>query len=529
MPGILDASGFNPVDPVQQGILQAAFGALAASGPSRMPVSVGQVLGQAGSAGLQGYDTAQKARMTQLQAEKLATDVAIEKMLAGNADLGATDPDKLEQVGAALAARGHAGGAALISQAEKMRAKKVAAEQLKTMQGDALPQAGSDIVGVSPTEEEALKRVEAASAAGQTATIGQGNREGLFGSLINSPNASIAAEARANQGILNSQTGTAIDPKHWVDLKKDLAAREAMLLARENNLPKSEHVIADKASPTGWAYEDTRSGKRTLGAPPPSQAAGQMTNAIIPPEHKDLHGEDYLSTLPTGMANTVRSVVSGKTSLNDASMRYGNREALKERVLQADPSWQGNRFKNRQEFENPNGKTQLNITAMNTVVAHMGTVNDMIDALKNGNLRQVNGLVNTLRTEAGYSEVNNANTAIQAMGNELMRVFRQVGASEHEIRDWENKFNATKNSPAQLKGALQTGAKLLEGRLDAVNDMWKRTVDPNSDAKILSDKSKAAFSKMGIVKEGVPLTAEGAPAEQPVKRRRYNPTTGGFE
>lgn len=43
------------LDPQVQGILSAAFNGLAASGPSRMPVGLGQIMGSAGQAGLQGY------------------------------------------------------------------------------------------------------------------------------------------------------------------------------------------------------------------------------------------------------------------------------------------------------------------------------------------------------------------------------------------------------------------------------------------------------------------------------------------
>jgi hypothetical protein len=47
------------LDPQIQGILSAAFNGLAASGPSRMPTSLGQIIGGAGQAGLNSYANAQ--------------------------------------------------------------------------------------------------------------------------------------------------------------------------------------------------------------------------------------------------------------------------------------------------------------------------------------------------------------------------------------------------------------------------------------------------------------------------------------
>jgi hypothetical protein len=56
--GIFD----NALDPQTAGLLAAAFQGLQASGPSRMPVSMGQIIGQAGGAGLESYNSALKAK-----------------------------------------------------------------------------------------------------------------------------------------------------------------------------------------------------------------------------------------------------------------------------------------------------------------------------------------------------------------------------------------------------------------------------------------------------------------------------------
>jgi hypothetical protein len=70
--GIFD----NALDPQTAGLLAAAFQGLQASGPSRMPVSMGQIIGQAGGAGLESYNSAIKARqaaqMLQAQQEHIA-------------------------------------------------------------------------------------------------------------------------------------------------------------------------------------------------------------------------------------------------------------------------------------------------------------------------------------------------------------------------------------------------------------------------------------------------------------------------
>lgn len=67
-------AGGTQMDPRTMGLLQAGFAGLQASGPSRMPVSFGQVVGQAGTAGMnamqQGQLQNQHALMTNIQIQE---------------------------------------------------------------------------------------------------------------------------------------------------------------------------------------------------------------------------------------------------------------------------------------------------------------------------------------------------------------------------------------------------------------------------------------------------------------------------
>lgn len=65
--GLLD-QGF---DPRTQGLLAAAFKGLEASGPSRLPMGLGQIIGQAGTAGLNEYQQAMLMAQKKKQAEAL--------------------------------------------------------------------------------------------------------------------------------------------------------------------------------------------------------------------------------------------------------------------------------------------------------------------------------------------------------------------------------------------------------------------------------------------------------------------------
>jgi hypothetical protein len=57
----------SQIDPQRQGLLAAAFQGLQASGPSRMPTSLGQIMGQAGQAGMQAQREGQNDQLRQQQ------------------------------------------------------------------------------------------------------------------------------------------------------------------------------------------------------------------------------------------------------------------------------------------------------------------------------------------------------------------------------------------------------------------------------------------------------------------------------
>ena len=74
---VLDELPPGLLDPKTAGMLQAAFGMMQASGPSRTPVSLGQVIGQGGQQGMGAYNAQMQqllAHQRQQVAQKLAQD-----------------------------------------------------------------------------------------------------------------------------------------------------------------------------------------------------------------------------------------------------------------------------------------------------------------------------------------------------------------------------------------------------------------------------------------------------------------------
>jgi hypothetical protein len=218
--------------------------------------------------------------------------------------------------------------------------------------------------------------------------------------------------------------------------------------------------------------------------------------SIVPEEHRDLHGDAYLATLPSGIAGTVKALSEGRETFSSLGYRGADRQAMVQRVNQYNPTFEQGMQAGRagviKDFKS--GQQSRNIIAINQALAHMGTLDELGAAMKNKDTQIVNRVLNRLATELGDPRINNFELATQAVGDELMRTFRQVGASETEALAFQKKFQSA-GSPAQIREALQTGAKLLSGRIKAVNNSWKRGMQVDTDYPGLIDPEPADVLK----------------------------------
>jgi len=221
-------AGILDLDPQTQGLLAAAFAGLQASGPSRMPTSFGQVVGQAGTAGLQATDQAAqlqaRLRLQKLQADQLQQQLDMQKdvlsISGGDASKLMTDPDTMERIGILGALRGHAGYAGLIGQAEKIRARKVAESELGTMRSRG---------AIEPDQQEVQQAADQGTPAPSAAPQG-----GAFSALFSSPY--VGEQAKALQAQLNASPALAADPEAWRRHYDRLQAAHLAGLAQERSL-----------------------------------------------------------------------------------------------------------------------------------------------------------------------------------------------------------------------------------------------------------------------------------------------------
>ena len=233
-----------------------------------------------------------------------------------------------------------------------------------------------------------------------------------------------------------------------------------------------------------------------------------------------LTGEALLASLKPGEANMVKAISEGRLPLS--AVGYKDKTRIGELVAAYKGDYDAATYPTRQAVvkDFTSGPTAKNITALNTGIGHLGTLSELGKALKTGDVKALNGAYNKISSEFGVANVNNFEIARDAVANEMVRIFRQVGSSDAETAKWESTFKSSA-SPEQMSGSIKTAVDLLGSRLSALNEQWNRgTGETEGFKNILDPKSKKVLESMGV-STGKPAAQGAVPYSDADKEARY--------
>lgn len=214
-------------NPTTAALLSMAGSLMSAGAPSPVPVSLGAAFGGGLTNAVNTFGTVQHRNLQnallgqQMRKLQLESDLTNQVMQGGLG--GFNDPDKMEALGARLAAAGHPGGATLIDRAQKIRERNQNAAALTGMrtapgilgagvttnspQGQALL---GNLTGTDPSFDEAVLAAQNEALNSNTrptmpAQDVRAPNPGIYSPLFSSPY--VGSAARAAQNILDTTTG----------------------------------------------------------------------------------------------------------------------------------------------------------------------------------------------------------------------------------------------------------------------------------------------------------------------------------
>lgn len=341
---------------------------------------------------------------------------------------------------------------------------------------------------------------------------------GLIGNILQVPDEQLpqavqqAGQQALQQGLLDQQHAQGIGqltqmPPDQMRQKLTFLQKSFMGQKAQQEAAQAQATMAKDTAQAGEANASaankTAEGKYYAangGAPGVPQEAIQMNDwlkknpgktssdygiamkKIVPAYNFSLQGG---GATPQANDPIVQAVANGTMKIADAitpRTPYPIRQKFLQSVMQANPSFDSRNYDIEKGVmkEFTSGDAAKNLTAFNTAIEHAGQLQKATDALDNGDIRGMNKIGNALGYQFGSDKTTNFNVIKNALSGEISKVFKGGQATDAEIHAVQAPFDAA-NSPAQLKGAIQSAISLMNSKRDALKQQYSsgKNAQPN--------------------------------------------------
>lgn len=230
---------------------------------------------------------------------------------------------------------------------------------------------------------------------------------------------------------------------------------------------------------------------------------------------------------PPGYADIVKGVADYEIDPNrEASLQKGARDRLYRDVKLYDPTYDQTHFGEKQGViaSFSKGQDRQAVNSLNVSVAHLATLGQLGDELKNGPIPLGNKVANAVSVMTGKPAVTNFDAAKEIVGDEVVKAV-VGGVNSQADREAIKHLITSQQTPEQLKGVIRTFTTLLGGQLEGRRQGYQAGTGLNNfDEKYLSPATREALKASGatqvdpaiakmVYPSGVPTNAGAAPAQ----------------
>lgn len=384
------------------------------------------------------------------------------------------NPDALEQAGAS----GVPGTAHLTGVAERLRKKAEAEAALKGMQSGAQT--------IQPDPQEIAQAADQGTPVPMPAQVKRG---GIFDDLANSQIPHIAQAAKNMQAQLD-RSGATIPPAYWQKQHETLAAREGQYLQAK-------------------ALSDQRKGDAAM--------------PVIPPQHADKHGDDFLNTLPVADRSLVKKIASYDIDPKTLSTKGGQREKMLSLVAQFDPTYDDTQYANKRRAITQFGSGPLGgqVRSLNVAIEHIDTLQRAADALKNGSFTPGNKAFNEVAKVFGQTPPNTFEGIRDIVANEVVKGTIGNAGALADRSEAAAKVKAS-SSPQQLKELMNGWTELMGGQVKGLEKQYESaTKNKDFRERYLRQRTIDAINLAESKATAVTAPPPGGTYQDADKERRY--------
>jgi hypothetical protein len=131
--------------------------------------------------------------------------------------------------------------------------------------------------------------------------------------------------------------------------------------------------------------------------------------------------------------------------------------------------------------------------AVNTAMAHLGLLDDLIGALGNKNVKVFNSIAQKWKTETGNPVGASFDEVKQAVSGELTKVTGSLSQGEQEaIKGPLEKSN----SPQSLRGAVRSAVQIMDGKINALHQHYVDIMHEEPDSPLIYPESQKVRDRL---------------------------------
>lgn len=261
-----------------------------------------------------------------------------------------------------------------------------------------------------------------------------------------------------------------------------------------------------------------RRGQDMMASTARNRLAAESATGVLSPASQELAANLYLQTgtlPPMGIGNGSSALKA--SIINRASeIASGTGTAPAESATNMVMSKQNVATQTKALKDFSTGVQGQMVTSFNTAIDHLGTMDKLVDALNNGDIKAFNSLGNTIAKQTGAPAPTNFDAARHIVGAEIQKAIIRAGGTGKEREEAANSF-ANAGSPAQLKGVIDTYKQLIGGQLNSLEMQYLANTGRKDFNKKLSLTAQETVRKLRG-ESGAPAPASGVDTSNPLLR-----------
>lgn len=227
---------------------------------------------------------------------------------------------------------------------------------------------------------------------------------------------------------------------------------------------------------------------------------GIMSGGANSAINSDLHGDEFLQTLPSTVGSMVKGYAEGKMPIPTSGRNNSQFQALQPLIEQYDPTFDGIDYKTRvatrKDFTS--GTSAKSINALNTLAQHLSALKESSDNLGNGSVPFFNSIGNAVSTAFGGPSVPTYDLNSASVAEEATRAWRGAGGAESDIQRYLDSLGHDQ-SPQQFKATTNKLGELVSGKIDALQDQYKRGMGTAAqDTNFYTPAAAKSFQALGV-------------------------------